>query len=335
MLQDRTCRQCRASFQGGSQAYYCPSCRTERTRKAYAEHKRRKRQGKTRTLGSIDICERCGKPYTVNAGIQRFCPDCQSIHAIEYDRAYRLKYYNVNKDTINPKRNQRRKEYRKKNIGKKRSLKRWTKELVIERILERAKQGLPLNAQAVQQEEGYLYGAAVKHVGTWEATLIEAGVDPTDHKKKRGRRKPIWTKELVIQKIQDRARKGLAVNAGTVQCDDSPLYQAARIYIGSWKKALEESRLDPEQLKPKKKQNHKPHKPKGYWTEEKIHEHFKHFLSNTNDLSPTSVKKANPNLYTIAVTKYGSWGKFLYSVVTKGTGSKKFEKTLEKELFRN
>jgi hypothetical protein len=109
-LLTRTCRQCQAFFQGGPRAYYCPSCRAERTRKTCAEHKRRKRQGKTRALGSIDACERCGKSYVVNAGLQRFCPVCQPIHAAEHDRRTSLEFYREHKDRINPPRKLKRRK---------------------------------------------------------------------------------------------------------------------------------------------------------------------------------------------------------------------------------
>ncbi|AUS03580.1 hypothetical protein ERIC1_1c34050 [Paenibacillus larvae subsp. larvae DSM 25719] len=125
-LLTRTCRQCGNTFEGGPRAYYCPTCRAERTRKTYAEYKRRKRQGKARALGSTDTCERCGKSYVVNAGLQRFCPVCQPIHAAEHDRRTSLEFYREHKDRINPARNERRKKYRRKNIGKKRELTKWT-----------------------------------------------------------------------------------------------------------------------------------------------------------------------------------------------------------------
>lgn len=109
-LLSRTCRQCGATFQGGPRAYFCPICRVERANKASVEHKRRKRQGATRALGSIDACERCGKSYVVNAGMQRFCPDCQPIHAIEYDRQTSLEFYREHKDRINPPRKLKRRK---------------------------------------------------------------------------------------------------------------------------------------------------------------------------------------------------------------------------------
>jgi uncharacterized Zn ribbon protein len=108
MIQDRTCRECSCSFKGGPRAYYCPSCRLERQRKANRESKARERKGLTRKLGSTDKCERCGKNYTINAALQRFCPDCQPIHALEYDRETSLPFYHEHKDQINPIRNERR-----------------------------------------------------------------------------------------------------------------------------------------------------------------------------------------------------------------------------------
>lgn len=86
MLQDRNCRQCRRSFIGGPRAYYCNACRYERRLQADRERKERARKGLTRKFGSIDKCERCGNEYEVNASLQKYCPDCQPIHSLEYDR---------------------------------------------------------------------------------------------------------------------------------------------------------------------------------------------------------------------------------------------------------
>lgn len=108
MIKDHICRECGCSFQGGPRAYYCPVCRVVRQRQQNASGKAKERKGLTRKLGSIDICERCKKDYIVNAGLQRFCPDCQPIHALEYDRETSLPFYHQNKERINPVRNERR-----------------------------------------------------------------------------------------------------------------------------------------------------------------------------------------------------------------------------------
>jgi predicted nucleic acid-binding Zn ribbon protein len=73
-----------------------------------AAYRARKRSGQVRHLGSFDQCERCGKDYTVESGSQRFCPECQPIHAAEYDRQTAILFYHDHKDRLNPVRNERR-----------------------------------------------------------------------------------------------------------------------------------------------------------------------------------------------------------------------------------
>jgi predicted DNA-binding transcriptional regulator AlpA len=108
MIQDRTCRECGCSFEGGPRAYYCQTCREERRRRQNTEGKAKARKGLTRKLGSIDTCQRCKNEYTVNSGLQRFCPDCQPQHTLEYDRETSLPFYHEHKERINPVRNERR-----------------------------------------------------------------------------------------------------------------------------------------------------------------------------------------------------------------------------------
>ncbi len=108
MIQDRTCRQCKAVFRGGPRAYYCTACRHDRQQQQGREHKHRKRMGLARKLGTIDRCEHCGREYTVAGGNQRYCSECGPILRAERDRVTGLMYYHGHKDTINPIRYERR-----------------------------------------------------------------------------------------------------------------------------------------------------------------------------------------------------------------------------------
>lgn len=110
MIQERICRECGRSFKGGPRAYYCPSCRADRALISQRESKARARKGLTRRLGSIDKCERCGKDYEIAGANQRFCPECQPIHALEYDRETALPFYHANKKRINPPRKLKRRK---------------------------------------------------------------------------------------------------------------------------------------------------------------------------------------------------------------------------------
>lgn len=110
MIQDRLCKECSCSFQGGPRAYYCPVCRAERQRIQNAAGKARERKGLTRKIGSTDTCERCKKHYVVNSGLQRFCEVCRPEHTLEHDRQTSLPVYYIRKDDLNPIRNERRRQ---------------------------------------------------------------------------------------------------------------------------------------------------------------------------------------------------------------------------------
>ena len=106
-IRTRTCRNktCRAEFQGGPRAWYCPECRQERRREQSRQCKARRRAGMVRELGSEDVCEICGGPYIVQGGNQRYCPDCAPCAVAEVDAAQGLEWYEAHKDAINPARN--------------------------------------------------------------------------------------------------------------------------------------------------------------------------------------------------------------------------------------
>ena len=102
-LVDHVCKQCGAEFTGGPRAIYCPKCR--KIRKAEAD-RRHKKNGTSRKIGSTDICENCGKPYIVNGGLQRYCPECakkilaEKMKPIkrEYAAKYRAEHPDYKKD---------------------------------------------------------------------------------------------------------------------------------------------------------------------------------------------------------------------------------------------
>lgn len=101
-LGTRTCRQCGKEFTGGPRAWYCPECREKRNRQQKSKDNHKQRLGLTRKIGSTDYCARCGKPYTVTGGLQKYCPDCAAEAMRENDRNQALQYYEDNKDQINP-----------------------------------------------------------------------------------------------------------------------------------------------------------------------------------------------------------------------------------------
>lgn len=85
----KTCASCGVEFVGYPRSKYCPQCRTEARREASRRHKR---NGTARPLGSSDLCEKCGKEYTVNSARQRYCPECAEAAVRETVNASKRKY---------------------------------------------------------------------------------------------------------------------------------------------------------------------------------------------------------------------------------------------------
>jgi len=114
MLLSRICKKCGCTFEGGPRASYCPECRKERCKEYNKKYILRKKQKERREIGKLDLCEICDKPYTVNSGTQRYCPECaKKAYEIKIKREKKI-YYEKNKESINSKRRETRKESRKR-----------------------------------------------------------------------------------------------------------------------------------------------------------------------------------------------------------------------------
>lgn len=82
-----TCPDCGREVTVPIKSKRCPACQAEADRRHDRECKQRQRLGKTRPIGSTDLCERCGKPYTVWSGLQKYCKACAPVAIAEADRA--------------------------------------------------------------------------------------------------------------------------------------------------------------------------------------------------------------------------------------------------------
>lgn len=91
---DKVCVDCGAHYLGYPRSMRCPVCRAEAESKALREYRERKRAGKARAIGSTDLCEVCGKPYTVNSGLQRMCEACSKAR----NNARALESYHADKE---------------------------------------------------------------------------------------------------------------------------------------------------------------------------------------------------------------------------------------------
>lgn len=74
-----------------------------------------RKNGAIRKLGSIDICQNCGEKYTVQSGLQKYCPDCQHEMYRLLDAQQGREYYNTHIKGNTAERCAKRRKYYKEN----------------------------------------------------------------------------------------------------------------------------------------------------------------------------------------------------------------------------
>lgn len=98
VLGNRTCASCGITFLGYPRSKRCPACQKEAKMEATRRYKERQKAGTNRPIGSTDICQNCGKPYTVTSGLQRYCPDCAKTVVQENIRQHKREYMADNRE---------------------------------------------------------------------------------------------------------------------------------------------------------------------------------------------------------------------------------------------
>ncbi len=127
-------------------------------------------------------------------------------------------------------------------------VKSWDRDKVIEVILERHANGLPLNSNFQQLHNASLYCAATNYCGSWRKAIEDAGLKYDDVKIKK-RATPKWGKEKVVKTILNRKIEDLPLNSNFVQLNEQLLYAAACKYFKGWRQAIEASGLDYNQIR--------------------------------------------------------------------------------------
>lgn len=95
VYKERVCVICGQHFMGYPASRFCPDCKRKRVK----EQKRKYNTTKpSRHIGSVDMCQECGKEYIVSSGLQKYCPECSEKMISEKERARKRKYAEENKD---------------------------------------------------------------------------------------------------------------------------------------------------------------------------------------------------------------------------------------------
>lgn len=117
----------------------------------------------------------------------------------------------------------------------------WTNEKILAAIRDRRARGLDLSWRHVaEQGDPGLAAAATRsiHFGSWRAAVTAAGLD-YDHICRYRR----WSRDGILRAVRQRHARGLALNAKTLERDDTALLTAARRRFASWEQALDAAGL--------------------------------------------------------------------------------------------
>ncbi len=114
----------------------------------------------------------------------------------------------------------------------------WTRERIIQKILEHAEAGNRLHAHAMQTHDNRLLSAATYHFGSWAQALEAAGYDAESIRASRRH-----SCESVVAEIRSLIEGKADLRDCAIRKSHRPLYWAAQKYFGSWKQALNQARL--------------------------------------------------------------------------------------------
>lgn len=170
---------------------------------------------------------------------------------------------------------------------------KWSKELIKEKIKERYESGLSLNFKELDLDAKKLHKAANRYFENWTSALIECDIEPEKNLKVK---RNYWTKEIVLEKINDRYKSGLSISTSDVKKSDYSLYTASVKLFGKWSVALSETGYIIED-----------HYKLIYWNKEIIIKELIERLNNNKPLNRNSLNKENPALLGACMRHFGSY----------------------------
>ena len=175
---------------------------------------------------------------------------------------------------------------------------RWTKQTIIAQIKKARRAGTALHWSAVSKRRDELGRAAFASLqprlfGQWHRALHAAGLDADEISQYRN-----WDRHTIVFELKGRASDREALNSGALQKDDPGLHAAAVRYFGSYDKALEAAKLDPEALRLRKR-----------WTRAIVLAASKSAEKRGTHLSDSAIRQQYPALYGAAVRLFGSYTK--------------------------
>jgi hypothetical protein len=118
----------------------------------------------------------------------------------------------------------------------------WDDESIISEIKRLNEEGADLSSKKMDETANPLIATARRRFGNWGAAVERAGIDYSSVRRRRR-----WTRELVLQEIQQLRTAGADLRSGEIRHQHPALFAAAckARFFGSWTKALQAAEETP------------------------------------------------------------------------------------------
>ncbi len=117
------------------------------------------------------------------------------------------------------------------------------RESVIQAILRRERDGLPLNCEAVKGVSRPLHNGAIRHFGSWRNALQTAGIDTATIERRRK-----WDRAKILARLREMCGQRRSLRQSDVNRYDSGFCRAVYLHFGSWCNALVAAGINPESI---------------------------------------------------------------------------------------
>ena len=166
---------------------------------------------------------------------------------------------------------------------------RWGRKVIIQEILRREAEGLPLSLGGDQGLDQAMYQAAARIFGSWRNAIAAAGVSP-----QRALPNEKWSPASILSTIRQLAKRKRPLTSAQLEQRYGAMVAAARRIYGSWPKAVIAAGVDPSKLR-----RALP------WTRERIIEAI---LTRALNNEPLGSRTTQPrSLVEAAQRFFGSW----------------------------
>jgi hypothetical protein len=163
--------------------------------------------------------------------------------------------------------------------------------MVISAVKELHQKNERINCHAIERNHLRLSAAGKRYFGTWGNVLKAAGLTTAV------KRRNIWSREIILEKITEMAARGEALNNAYVKENYGSLYTSSGTYFGGWVEAVTAAGIDYSKVRLVP--------PKRFWTKELIVQEIQRRKATGLSISGAVVSREDCGLYEAALALFG------------------------------